>query len=141
MTRKGKLTTQEKYIIQGMIHLKKTSEEICDEIDRPIHLVQKYVEVELAKIQENIAKAKAQEAEKSSKKDGAVPLKAKDLFLRSDKSGKKTNGITIATEASSERGDSASKRNKKLANRHMDKNIYRISDGKILRNGDKIEED
>lgn len=129
MSKKGKLTTIEKYAIQHLKNENKTIEEICDAVDRPMHVVQKYIEGELEQIQENIAKAQTQQV--------VSPIKAKDLFLRSSKSGNKEHGVTIMTQQASELSDET-RQNKKVINRHTDKNIYRISDGKILKKGDKI---
>lgn len=137
MARTSKLTSVEKYTIQGALHNNITVEKICDMIDRPIHVVQKYVDGELKSIQETIAKVQADKVKDEQPKN----LKAKDLFTHITKSGKKEKGVTIMTEAASQKGDSASERNRKLANRHMSKNIYRLSDGKILENGDSIKEE
>lgn len=133
MTKQGRLTSVEKYAIQHLRNEQKTIEEICDEIGRPIHVVKKYVDGELAKIQETVAKVQAQQATSP-----VSPLpKTKDLFIRSTKSGNKESGVTIMSEQASQRSDE-SKSNRKFVNRHSHKNIYRISDQKILENGENI---
>lgn len=132
MGRPSKLTTVEKYTIQGALNDKKTIEEICDLINRPLNIVKKYVEGELSAIHETIAKVNIPKETKT--------VKAKDLFAHTNKSGTKENGVTIMTQAASEKSDSAVERNKKLANRHISGNVYRLSDQKILKSGDNIKE-
>ena len=138
MTRQGKLTNTEKYAIQGMSHIGKTLEEICDELNRPQHVVKKYIDGELASIHETIAKVQLQQNPPPVENPENKPIKSKDLFIRQTVE-KKEKGVTISTEATSSRGDLASKKNT-VVSRHANKNLYRISDGKVLEQGDKIKE-
>ena len=56
---KGKLNNVEKYAIQSMLHQKKPLAEIQKELDRPnSRAVKNYVEIELDKLHETVAKVK-----------------------------------------------------------------------------------
>ena len=135
----ARLTNTEKYAIQGMLHNKKTIEEISKQIDRPINVVQKYVDGELNKIHETIAKNKIKDnqsdddienVKKSDAGETVIRRGSKDLFIT--KTAGKKKGIAINTQAASMRSDES----KKIVSRYANKNIYRISDGEILEQGD-----
>jgi len=149
MTKQGKLTNTEKYACQGMIHNGKTVEEIADQLDRPIHTVKKYVEVELAKIHDTIVKVQqSQQSQQLQQPQTEIqpnienpenkPIKSKDLFIMTTRD-KKEKGVAISTEAASQHGDKAKKKASVLS-RHASGNLYRLSDGKILEQGDKLKE-
>lgn len=137
--RQGKLTNTEKYACQGMIHNGKTVEEIADQLDRPIHIIKKYVDVELSKIHETIAKVQQQQQQPPVENPENKPIKSKDLFIMTTRD-KKERGVAISTEAASQHGDESAKKVKKVISRHASKNLYRLSDGKILEQGDKLKE-
>jgi len=129
----ARLTNTEKYAIQGMLHNKKTVEEISKQIDRPIHIIQKYVDGELNKIHETIAKNEIKNAPQIENSDGGetvIRRGSKDLFIT--KTAGKKKGIAVNTQAASMRSDES----KKIVSRYANKNIYRISDGEILEQGD-----
>ena len=140
--KQGKLTNTEKYACQGMIHGGKTVEEIADQLNRPIHLIKKYVDVELAKIHDTIAKV--QQVQNAQPEIAQIenpenrPIKSKDLFIMTTRD-KKEKGIAISTEAASQHGDKAHKK-ATVISRHASRNLYRLSDGKILEQGDKLKE-
>lgn len=132
----SRLTNTEKFACQGMRHAGKSIEDMAKQLNRPIHIIKKYVEGELESIIETIAKAQVQQAQKNVDNPENKPIKSKDLFVRETIS-KKENVVAISTEAASSRGDSNNKK-QTLVNRHANKNIYRISDKKILQQGDNI---
>jgi len=64
---KGRLTNTEKYAIQGMLHQKKSIEEISQELGRTQSTIKKYVEGELDKIHEQVTKLQLVQAEENKK--------------------------------------------------------------------------
>jgi hypothetical protein len=133
----SKLTNTEKFACQGMRHAGKSVEEMAKQLNRPEHVIKRYVEGELEAIIETIAKAQIQQANQAKIENPEnKPIKSKDLFVRETIS-KKENVVAISTEAASSRGDAANKKSS-LVSRHANKNIYRISDGKILQHGDNL---
>lgn len=55
---KGKLTTNEKYTIQGMLHDKKSVDEIATALGRTQKTVQNYIDGELDRLLDTVAKTK-----------------------------------------------------------------------------------
>tara|TARA_R110002020_G_C16157627_1_gene763129 strand:- start:260 stop:625 length:366 start_codon:yes stop_codon:yes gene_type:complete len=96
---RGKLTQNEKYIIEGMLKDKHAPEEIAKELGRTKKTVENYrSEIKRKATKQKIKKArKAKEAE-------TQPLKAKDLMVNKTLAKKET-GVSVMTEAASARGD------------------------------------
>ncbi len=123
----GRLSIQEKYVIQGMIAANKTVDEISQELDRTEKTVQNYIDKELNNICETVAKTKVQ----SSKKK-----KGRSLDMMTSP---KNKGVVIMTEGASQRGENF-KNKKNTASKFIAGNVYRISDGKKIEHGDSFRE-
>lgn len=137
MAKKGKLSLTEKYAIQGMLHKNMTVENIASSLDRTESSVQKYIDNELETVVETVAKSKVEQAEnKKVKKEKRVT--AKDLMVT--KTAGQEKSVAIMTQGASEKGD-AFRDKKGRANRVFGDNIYRFSDGKQIKYGDKIVEE
>ena len=96
---RGKLTQNEKYIIEGMLKDKHTPEEIAKELGRTKKTVEKYK----SEAKKKNDKLKIKKAKKSAAKASTV-LKTKDLMVNKTQ-GKKSDGVSIMTEAASAKGD------------------------------------
>ncbi len=132
---KGRLTTNEKYIIQGMKHEGKSVEDIASQLGRTEKSVQKYLDGELDKLHSQVAINKMNEGQPPQ----AKKYTAKDLMVTSTEEGKKGT-VVIMTEAASMKSDKAKETYQGRVNRVFDKNIVRISDNKTLERGDLINE-
>lgn len=91
---KGRLTKNEKYIIEGMLKDNHTLAEVAKEVGRAQKTIEKYQR----ETKKKRARKKAGDAAK-----GAA-LKAKDLMVRKTM-GKNSDGVAIMTEAASAKGD------------------------------------
>jgi DNA-binding NarL/FixJ family response regulator len=150
MAKAGRLTTQDKYIIQGMRHEGKSVEEISEFLDRTEKAVTNYLEGELDKIHSVVANNQLNENSKSKTPQTSelpqspqspqpIKLTSKDLMINTTEEGRKGT-VAIMTEAASMKGDSHKQQYMGRVNRVFDKNIVRISDGKALERGDLINE-
>jgi len=111
--RKGKLSTQEKYAIQGMLHDNKDIEEMSTVLDRSTNAIRKYLEGELASIYEDVKNVRAKQIIDNTpiEEESQIPTpvttnplpSTKDLYIRKTQGGKP--GVAIQTHESSERGD------------------------------------
>ena len=134
MAKTGRLTTQDKYIIQGMRHEGKSVEDIASFLDRSEKSVNNYLSGELDKIHDNVALKQLNDSQPD------VPrLTSKELMINVTEEGRKGT-VAIMTEAASQRGDAHKQKNMGRVNRVFDKNIVRLSDGKELERGDLINE-
>ena len=96
---RGKLTQNEKYIIEGMLKDKHTPEEIAKELGRTKKTVENY----RSEIKRKATKQKTKKAQKA-KEAKSQPLTAKDLMVNKTLA-KKERGVSVMTEAASARGD------------------------------------
>lgn len=125
---KGKLNITEKYAIQGMLHDKKTHEEIASSLGRTVPTITKYVEGELSHIHHTIVEAKlAQEEaeEKVEMNDDKLKVKSRIKNLGDQKKG-------VMTEALSAKGDEVKKHITKGYSRSMKGNVWNIDDKTIV---------
>ena len=97
---KGRLTQNEKYIIEGMSKDKHTPEDIAKELGRTQKTIERYQD----KVSKSSKKKIKKQAKKSAEKAADVVLKAKDLMVRKTLA-KQADGVSIMTEAASARGD------------------------------------
>jgi hypothetical protein len=148
----AKLTNTEKFTLQGMVVNGMTPEQMADQINRPVHVVKRYLDGELNKIHETIASIQLERSKKTDDQDEKTAddaiinqdkqpqpkiLKSKDLFVTTT-AEKRDKGVAISNEAVSMRGDEHRKKIKRVVSRHASKNLYRISDGKVLEQGDDL---
>ncbi len=123
---KGRLNITEKYAIQGMLHDRKTTEEIADSLGRTVKTVQKYVDGELSDIQDTVVDAQiAQEEnkEKVIKNDDGLIVKSRI----------KNKGEAIMHEGLSAKGDEIRKQITKGYSRSMKGNVYNIDEKTIVK--------
>lgn len=143
--RGGRLTTQEKYVIQGMQHSGKTVEEIAAFTNRSQSCIENYLGGELDRIHGQVVKNQMSEtvevesSQPTPNPPNYIPkLTARDLIISKTENGKKT--VAIMTEAASMRGDEAKKSMAGRANRAFAGNVVRLSDGKTVEHGESISE-
>ncbi len=132
--KKGKLTTKEKYIIQGMNNCGKTTEEIAKEIDRSEESVKNYIKNELETIIDHIVQAKIDTLENENaalkteldtlKSPPPVKLNVKDSMINTSTSGR--GGVSIMTQAASEQVDATKQINSKHVKRNSGNSIFKI---------------
>lgn len=120
--KKGKLTTKEKYIIQGMNNCNKTIEDIAKELDRSEAIVKSYIDNELNSIVNHIIQAKLDQLEQENTnlkqevtelqtpKPKKVTLNVADVMGHESVGGRK--GVSIMTQAASEQVDASKERNR-----------------------------
>ena len=120
--KKGKLTTKEKYIIQGMNNCNKTIEDIAKELDRSEEIVKNYIDKELNSIVNHIIQAKINQLEQENTnlkqevtelqtpKPKKVTLNVADVMGHESVDGRK--GVSIMTQAASEQVDASKERNR-----------------------------
>jgi hypothetical protein len=120
--KKGKLTTKEKYIIQGMNNCNKTIEDIAKELDRSEEIVKNYIDKELNSIVNHIIQAKINQLEQENTnlkqevtelqtpKPKKVTLNVTDVMGHESVGGRK--GVSIMTQAASEQVDASKERNR-----------------------------
>jgi IS30 family transposase len=113
---KGRLSKQEKYIIEGMLKDNYSTSDIAKELGR----TEKTVQAHVGKTQTTIKKKK-----KAKKQEPPKPAKAKDLMVNIT-AAKKSKGVSIMTEAASQRGDLNS--NSNTVSRTAKNAIYKIND-------------
>jgi len=130
MAKTGKLTMNDKYIIQGMRHEGKSVSDIASHLDRTEKSIQNYLDGELDRIHNQVV---------SNQLNDTPKLTAKDLMITSTEEGRKGT-IAIMTEAASQKGDKRKEEYKGRVNRVFDKNLVRLSDNKVLERGDLINE-
>jgi len=137
--KRGVLSLEEKYAIQGLLHDKKNITEISEILRRSEQTIKKYVDAELNDLIETIAKVKIQQTDTKSKikqkdkqKDQVgKQFTAQDLMVR--KTANKEGGVAVMTQAASAKGDDfLRKMPKQRTTRSTRGNIYDIKTKKIL---------
>ena len=80
MTKKGKLSNMEKYVVKGMLGDNKTVDEIAVELDRTSASIQKYVDGELDKVCSTVAHVQEESTRQVASPEhiGATKKKLKD---------------------------------------------------------------
>jgi hypothetical protein len=135
----AKLSTKDKYTIQGALHDGKTSGEIAKIVGKPEKSVKNYIEGELDRIHETIAKMeidKAEAAEKVEPESTPVPPLVKPTVLKLARGqGKRAMayraGASIMTEGASAVGDEFKKELQKTRSRTARGALYN-SDGELI---------
>ena len=137
-----RLSQTEKYAIQGMLHASKSVDEIADTLHVTSKTVQKYIDGELNKIHETIARIQTEKVIEAIKEEPApVPpitnidltkLKlprgaSKPLINLKTETGKI---VSIMTPQASAMGDDFRKQSKPTMSRTAKKNLY-DNDGKL----------
>lgn len=127
----AKLSQKEKYIIQGMLHVKKTSADIAKELNRTEKSVQTYIDGELTKIHETIAKI---EMDKNPPPQSPKVVKlpkgqAKRAMAYGAAGGRK--GAAVMTPGASAVGDDFLKEIPKKVSRTARGNLYDTEGNKI----------
>ena len=132
----GKLTITEKYIIQGMLHSKKSLEEIAVALKRPEKTVQNYIDKELDELYNTIVKVQMATDKVFEELQEDIPEPAKkvqtkkpNLFIH--ESASKTTKVAISTPATSQIGDEHHKNAKKTQSRTSRGNVWNISEEEI----------
>ena len=97
---KGKLTQNEKYVIEGMSKDKHTAGDIAKELGRTKQTIEKYQ----GEVKNRAKKQKIKSQAKEAKAKEEKVLTAKDLMVHKTMV-KKEEGVSIMTEAASARGD------------------------------------
>ena len=100
---RGKLTQNEKYIIEGMLKDSCAIKDIATELGRAQKTIEKYK----SEVKKKNNKLKIKKAAKKSADKASTVLKTKDLIVNKTQ-GKKSDGVSIMTEAASARGDGPS---------------------------------
>ena len=97
---KGKLTQNEKYVIEGMFKDKHTADDIAKELGRTKQTIEKYQ----GEVKDRAKKRKIKSQAKEAKTKEEKVLTAKDLMVH-ETVVKKDEGVSIMTEGASARGD------------------------------------
>ena len=113
---KGRLSKQEKYVIEGMLKDNYSVSDIAKELGR----TEKTVRAHAGTTQTTIKKKK-----RVKKQEPPKPAKAKDLMVNTT-AIKKSSGVSIMTEAASQRGDLGD--DSGTISRTAKNAIYKISD-------------
>ena len=113
---KGRLSKQEKYVIEGMLKDNYSVSDIAKELGRTERAVQTYARATQATVKKK---------KRARKQEPPKPAKAKDLMVNIT-AMKKSSGVSIMTEAASQRGDLDSSSN--TVSRTAKNAIYKISD-------------
>ncbi len=146
MTR-GRLSNTEKYAIQGMLHDKKSINEIAQNLGRTENTIQNYVERELDSIHNTIASIQASSMDKRVTKeeiearpnavideDRIRNSKSRDLYLK--KGAAQTDDkpiVSISTPAASARGDYMHEKlkSKKVSSRFSKNALWNINEQRM----------
>lgn len=113
----ARLSNIEKYTIQGMIINGKLPEDIAKAINRPEKIVTSYIETldhSIMKIAKNIT-------------NGTFTHKRKRTEIIHESAGKR-KGVTVMTEAASQKSDAFREKNKAPLSRLARKNVAKIFD-------------
>tara|TARA_R110000851_G_scaffold326510_1_gene495219 strand:- start:129 stop:482 length:354 start_codon:yes stop_codon:yes gene_type:complete len=113
---KGRLSKQEKYVIEGMLKDDYSVSDIAKELGRTERAIKSY---------SNAAQAAIKKKKKPKKQEPPKPAKAKDLMVNIT-AAKKSSGVSIMTEAASQRGDLSTSSN--TVSRTAKNSIYKIND-------------
>ena len=113
---KGRLSKQEKYVIEGMLKDDYSVSDIAKELGRTEKAVQTYA---------GTTQRAAKKKKRAKKQQPPKPAKAKDLMVNIT-AAKKSKGVSIMTEAASQRGDLKDSAN--TVSRTAKNAIYKISD-------------
>tara|TARA_R100000988_G_scaffold85439_1_gene48337 strand:+ start:1000 stop:1356 length:357 start_codon:yes stop_codon:yes gene_type:complete len=113
---RGRLSKQEKYIIEGMIKDNHSIAEIAKELGRTEKSVETYAKT--------IEKPKPKK--KKKKQEPAKPLIAKDLMVNVT-AMKKSKGVSMMTEAASQRGDVSKNKDSVTISRTARDAIFKIN--------------
>ncbi len=120
-TKKGRISKNETYIIQGLLSDGKSTEFIAKELDRPVSVINKYVDSK--RTEEDV-----QEIDTTKKSKGISSL---DLMTSKDRP--KGNRPIVMTKSASERGERFAENPAGFTNRH-DNCIFN-TDGESLTDG------
>jgi len=124
----AKLSTTDKYAIQGMLHAQKTVEEISKALHRPEKTIQNYIDRDLEELYNTIVKVQMDknppvEVDESPK----VKTKKPNPFIFD--TANKTARVAVCTEVGSQIGDSVPK--KKIQSRSAKGNLWKINEEEI----------
>lgn len=134
--KRGRLSLKEKYAIQGMLHDKKSEEDIAKVINRNTSVVTKYINTELTTLQDAIARSQTQEVEQEldTRADEIAKVLAKKskprqgVFINTTTEGNRS-GVSVATKAASEQGDDFKKHfNEKESSRARTNILFKPKD-------------
>jgi predicted transcriptional regulator len=124
---KGRLSQNERFLIQGAIHNKKTPAEIAELINRTEKCVENYINGELSKLQDTIVNVQLEQNPVKPVVKSTLPKgQAKLTMANKTQSGK--SGVAVMTQATSEVGDEFTKSMPKTMSRTSRGNLY-TSDG------------
>ena len=115
---RGRLSKQEKYVIEGMLKDKHSIAQIAKELGRTEKSVETYAN--------SIEKPKPKK-KKNKKEEPAKPLIAKDLMVNVT-AMKKSKGVSMMTEAASQRGDVSKNKDSVSISRTAKNAIFKIND-------------
>lgn len=137
----GRLTRTEKYTVQGMLHSKKSIEEISELTGRSLKCLENYINGELDELHGTIAKAQLDAEGPTPDGNEVVPQKpdltkvtvpkgqAKRTLVHTTFSGK--GGVVVMTPGASSAGDDFAKGLKKQISRTSKGNLYDTDGNKV----------